>query len=185
MFAYLLLATVSVGDFLSINVSDPKVKSVSSYLTKAIPQLFPEADGRPEITSAERQVVAGYNVRLSIKMARNLAFSITLYVNLEGKIRIIAIAPLKNEEQVPGTFEWGEVNSLTTADLDSIQSTLSAENGFNGKIATVLAVRDQPVKNGNRHIIFADEARVLHSAVLSRDENGNQKLDFFRTVNGD
>jgi hypothetical protein len=146
-----------------------------------LPLLFPDASGTPEITAAERQTVAGYNVRLDLTLSADLKFSVTLWVDVQQQIHLTAIAPPEDSVAIPGGWRWQDPKSLTDEDTSAIKALLAKHNGFDGAIADVLAVRTQVVSGKKEHVIFTRSDGSVN-AVVTTTNHQEQTVNFFKGI---
>jgi hypothetical protein len=184
IFLLLPVAGLCLGHSSSVSVSDPSVEYVKDFVISKLPLLFPDAKGTPEIESAERQTVAGYNFKLAVKIPRSLSLIVTLWVNIDQQISPISISQAENGRALAGGWRWQSFDSLTEDDKRALKALIVAQKGFRGEVATIFAVRFQTVTGRNQHVIFSDGEGNLHSVVVCTNLEQEQKVTVFQTVTG-
>jgi hypothetical protein len=171
------LVSCTFGGYARVRLTDAHVSYVTPYVNRAIPLLFPESTSAPIIQRAEIQVVAGYNLRLEILVARSLLASVVLYVNPQQVITVASIAPV-NSTLFVGGWRWRDV------DQDLVNGVIAdiRPSGFTGTVSKVLALRTQVVAGLNIHLIFTDQEGGLHSALVYQNPQQVREVTFYRTI---
>jgi hypothetical protein len=173
---------LSLGQYTSVDVSDPAVEHVKGFVSTKLPLLFPDAREAPTIVSAERKTVAGYNLRLTLQFRRSLSLKVTLWVNVRREIQLTSLSPVETGRNLAGGWRWEAPDSLTDDDKRDLQALIAEQNGFGGEIAKVFAVRYQTVAGRNQHVIFSDSDGVLHSVVVYTNLRQERSVTAFQTV---
>lgn len=78
-------APVVVGGWQSANPQDDTVRSAADYAAAHLPQPH---GGLVAVTSAETQVVAGTNLRMSLGMADGTRWTVTVWHRLDGSFEL-------------------------------------------------------------------------------------------------
>jgi hypothetical protein len=182
MFLLLTTAALSAGHYTPVSVSDPAVEYVKDFITTKLPLLFPDAKGTPEIESAERQTVAGYNLKLLVNIPRSLSLTVTLWVNVQQQISLVSLSDAAEGRRFAGGWRWQNLDSLTDDDKRSLKALIAEQKGFGGEIATIFAVRSQTVAGRNQHVIFGDAEGNLHSVVVYTNIQQERSVTTFETV---
>jgi hypothetical protein len=182
MFAFLVFRTLSLGHYSPVDVSDPAVERVKDFVTTRLPRLFPDARGSPEITAAERQMVVGYNLKLTVKFPRYLALVVSLWVNADQQIQLTSLAPIEDDRALTGGWRWQSVDSFTEEERKNLKGMIAEKKEFKGEISTIFAVRTQTVSGRNQHIIFSDDGGQLHSVVVYTNTRQEKSVSRFQTI---
>jgi hypothetical protein len=182
MIAFLVWQALALGHYTTVDVSDPAVKHVENFVTTKLPLLFPEGVETAEILSAERQTVAGYNLKLTVQLRQNIQVTVTLWVNVHQQIQLTSFGPVQSGRKLAGGWRWEPVDSFTEEDKKSLKTLIAEQNGFGGDISSIFAVRYQTVAGRNQHVIFSDTDGALHSVVVYTNIEQETSVTFFRTV---
>jgi hypothetical protein len=173
-------ASCTLGGYTRIQLTDEHLTPVVSYLNRVIPLMFPEAEGPPTIQRAEIQIVAGYNLRLRITIARHLVVTVVVWVNPRQIVKLTSIQP-DDEPQLAGGWRWHDLNNLDQAAVDSVVAEIRPR-GFTGTVSKVLALRTQVVAGLNTHLIFLDQDGGLHAAVVYQNPQQVKEVTFYRAI---
>jgi hypothetical protein len=178
MLSSLIPLIISVRVFSPFDPSDPIVVSAQSYLDSALPFLFPDAHGVPEIVLADDGAFVASMLTLSIKMLPDVRFRVRLTVTADGRHELESLTGLTSSRNSAG-YHWQDPATLTKAEMEFLQSILEKQERFTGWIATVLAYRVQIVSGTKQHFIFKDDRGRLCAAVLSKSREIGERITYF------
>lgn len=166
------------GGWVNIPIDSEKVQHVKPYLDSNIPHLFPELEnGGYSIISAKSQIVAGVNLKLTIKASSSpLSFELTLYINLEDKISITDIKKSIDAKPIIGGYMWQNPSHFTPDDLSHAVKLIRSHIDLLIKDeGTIIVYRTKIQKGLTTHIIFRDSMNTICSAVFYIDTDTKEE----------
>ena len=177
-------ASSFVGGYKEIPVTSKEVEIVKPFLDKHVEKLFNDAI-RINIVKAEKQIVSGFNLRLTIDSYPGLKFVIVLWVNASQQIKITSITAPPDDgktRRLIGSWMFVDPSTITAEDLDAARKLIKFVHKVTVTPKKVIAARVQIVSGTNRHIIFEDEDGKIHSTVIHRPATGPAQLLYYLPV---
>ena len=171
--------TSIVGGWSTADVSGEQVNFVRPFLDRNIKVLFPDiTNGIYEISSAKIQIVAGFNLKMTIKAPQGgLVFTITLYVNPQQKVSITSIERAIGTRPILGGYKWQNVEHFSGDQLQQLIRLIRATtNTLIGAEKALPLVYRTHIENGLKsHVIFKDSNNAVFSAVYYQPANGDRE----------
>ena len=174
MLAFLVFQALSmVGGYKTVSPSSPEVEFVRPWLEKKVEKLFNDAI-HCNVVKAEKQIVAGYNLRLTIESYPGLRFVIVLWVNIKQEIKVTSIEGAANKPVTLGGWSFVAPEAITETEISDACAIIKRVDGVTFTPKRVVCARAQSGDGTNRHYIIEDEDGNLHSTVVHRPRNGGK-----------